>query len=53
MAPKIRIIIIFLISFGFEASKSEITQDLRDEWMINVEQYLSRIKRNKRFFYTN
>ena len=50
MAPKIRIIIIFLISFGFEASKSEITQDLRDEWMINVEQYLSELSAINGFF---
>jgi len=50
MAPKIRIIIIFLISFGFEASKSEITQDLRDEWMIDVEQYLSELSAINGFF---
>ena len=50
MAPKIRIIIIFLISFGFEASKSEITKDLRDGWMINVEQYLSELSAINGFF---
>ena len=43
MALKIRIIIIFLIFFAFETSKSEITKDLRDEWLINVEQYLSEL----------
>ena len=43
MAPKIRIIIMFLIFFAFETSKSEITKDFRDEWLINVEQYLSEL----------
>ena len=44
MASRIRIIILFLISFAFEPSKSEISKDLRDKWLINVEQYLSELR---------